>query len=519
MLLSKNNEIIIEESLYGYKEFELEILIDLKKNFITVCSIENIDPVGIHTGDSLCVSPIQTLTNNQFQKIRNISKKVIKKLKITAGGANIQFAICPFKNDIKIIEVNPRLSRSSALASKATGYPIAKISSKIALGYKINNVLNEIVNKTAFFEPSLDYIVIKNPLFAIQKFGYLKIKTDNQMKSVGESMSISNNFESALLKSFNNINNYFQNECYEKKNLFKKNFTPNPERIHNLYEFLKLGKKLNTLNFLTKIDSLFLNKIKNIIVIENKIKKQRHLKINKKTINLSKFYGFSDLCLACFNKTNYLKFINYRILKNLLPSFKRVDNCANEFKTKVNYFYSTYLNKCEYIQNNNKKKIIVVGSGPNNIGQGIEFDYCCVHASLYLKKNNYYSIILNNNPETVSTDYDISNTLFFLKPDFENLINIYIKNKPYGIIIQFCGQLSNFIIKNIQKYQLKVLGTKIKSINLAEDRKKFKKKIKKTKLFQPDSLVIKNKQNYFKKKKKLNILLLQDHLIYWVVKV
>ncbi|MGX7582506.1 carbamoyl-phosphate synthase large subunit [Candidatus Vidania fulgoroideorum] len=503
LMLSKNNEIIIEESLCGYKEIELEIIVDKKLNFINICSIENIDPVGIHTGDSLCVSPIQTLTNKEFQNIRNISKKVIKYLGIKSTGANIQFALNPYLKKIIIIEVNPRLSRSSALASKATGYPIAKVSAKVSLGYSLKKIKSRIIkNLNFFYEPVIDYIVTKCPLFSIEKFGYKKIITNNQMKSVGESMSINENFESSLQNSLNNFEKSLHNESFEKKNLYKKVFYSNNDRIHNLYEFLKFGKKIKILNFLTKIDSFFLNKIKNIIILENNIKKK---KITKKKLIKYKIYGFSDIKISQLKKIKFYKIFEYRIKNKILPSYNRVDNCSGEFDAFINYYYSTYCNKCEYIKK--KKCIIIVGSGPNNIGQGIEFDYCCVHASFSLQKKKYNSVILNNNPETVSTDYDISNILFFLSPNFENLFNIYNKIKPFGIILQFCGQLDNFFLKNINKYNLKILGTNILDIIKTENRKKFKKIVKNMGFNQPDSFIIKNSQD-FKKKNKFNFPLL-----------
>ncbi|MGX7589449.1 carbamoyl-phosphate synthase large subunit [Candidatus Vidania fulgoroideorum] len=498
ILLSKNKEIIIEESLYGFKEIELEILIDKDNNFINVCSIENFDPVGIHTGDSICFSPIQTLTNKEYQRIRLISKKTIKKLGIKCGGANIQFALNSYLNRIIIIEVNPRMSRSSALASKATGYPIAEISTKLSLKYNLNNINNKIIKKiTSFFEPSIDYIVTKSPLFCVEKFGYYKILINNQMKSVGESMSIGENFEDSIQKSLNNNINGFLNETFEKKNLYKKIFFPNNERIDNIYEFIKFGKSIKLINYLSKIDCFFLNKIKNIIVLENKIKKKKIIKKNFFIILKKK--GISDKKISILSNNKLKNIINYRIKNKIFPCYKRVDNCSREFDTFINYYYSSYSNFCEY-NDKKKKKVIILGSGPNNIGQGIEFDYCCVHASFYLKSKNYISVILNNNPETVSTDHDISNFLFFLSPNFENLFNLFKKINPFGVLIQFCGQLSNSILNYIKKYKIKILGTSIKNIKKTENRKKFKKEINKINLLQPKSFMLKKEEDFKKKK-------------------
>ncbi|WP_458659165.1 carbamoyl-phosphate synthase large subunit [Candidatus Vidania fulgoroideorum] len=498
LLLSKNNEVIIEESLYGYKEIEIEILIDRKKNFLVVCSIENIDPVGIHTGDSFCISPIQTITDKEYQKIRRLSFKIINIIGINSCGANLQFAINPYNNDTKIIEINPRLSRSSALASKATGYPIARIATKLSLGYTFKDLKNSIIkNLSSAIEPSLDYIVIKSPKFNISKFGYRKVLINNQMKSIGESMAISNNIESTIQKSLVGINNNsvsFTKEVFEKKNILKKIFFPNSERINNIYEAIKYGIAIKKINYISKLDCFFLNKIKNISIIENKILKNLRFKIIKSIYINSKKYGFSDVDVSLKTDKNIIKIINYRLKAKIKNIYKKIDSCSGEFETKVNYFYSTYENGICELNKSKKKSIIILGSGPNNIGQGIEFDYCCVHASLFFKKNNYNSIIINNNPETVSTDYDVSNKLFFVPNDFENLLDIYKKtNKLKGILIQFCGQLQNSMLTNIKNYKIRVIGTSVENINKTEDRKKFNKLIKKIKILQPKGLILENK--------------------------
>ncbi|XAO72606.1 MAG: carbamoyl-phosphate synthase large subunit [Candidatus Vidania fulgoroideorum] len=525
LIISKNSQVLLEESLYGYKELELEILIDKKKNFIVVCAIENLDPVGIHTGDSICFSPIQTLTDKEYQLIRDTSKKAINKIGLKSCGANIQIAINKNNGIIKIIEVNPRLSRSSAFASKATGYPIAKIATKLSLGYKLNRIKNYIVKKTSsFFEPSIDYIVTKIPKFSSEKFNEKISIINNQMKSTGEVMSIHENIESSLKNSINEIGNTYltNNKNYKKKNIYKKNFFPNNKRINYIFNYINFGKKIKKLSNITKIDTFLLNKISKISKNTNIIKKINIFKKRNTFIYIKK-NGFSDIEIANLLALKEYKVIAFRLINKIIPKYKKVDSCACEFKTNINYFYENYSGKCE--MKSNKKQIIVLGSGPNKIGQGIEFDYCCVHSAQFLKKNKIKSIIINCNPETVSTDYDISNKLYFLPTDFENIINVYIKEKTKGIIIQFCGQIKNKLIKLIKifnkkniknkknkKYKkIKIYGTKIENISLTEKRKEFNKFLTKNNIRCPKSFTIFKNKKY--KKIKFPIILRPSYVL------
>ncbi|MGX7586175.1 carbamoyl-phosphate synthase large subunit [Candidatus Vidania fulgoroideorum] len=496
LLLSGNNEVIIEESLYGYKELELEILKDISGNFIVVCSIENFDPVGVHTGDSICFSPIQTLTDKEFQEIRNCSKKVIKLLNIKKTGANIQYAINPNNGSFYLIEVNPRLSRSSALASKATGYPIATISANISLGKKIFKIKNKNIGiDFAFFEPTIDYVVSKFPVFSHEKFSCNNIVLNSQMKAVGESMSISKIMERSIQLGLCNDNSYgFENESFEKMNILKKIYYPNHKRVHNIYEFIKQGYCIKKISKISKIDIFFIKKIYNIVKLENEFKKKKH--INKKNIKKLKKYGFSDEKVSKFFNLNCKELTHFRLKKNIAPSLLRVDGCSNEYNKINNYFYTEYGCKNEF---KFKKKItVVIGSGPNRIGQGIEFDYCCVHSLNFLKKNNIFSAVINNNPETVSTDSNISDFLFFSPVNFESIIDIKNKINLKGLIVQFCGQLSSYLIKYLIIFNINVLGTKLKNILDAEDRKLFFTKIKGLDIIKPENNIVKKSLDFVK---------------------
>ncbi|MGX7589592.1 carbamoyl-phosphate synthase large subunit [Candidatus Vidania fulgoroideorum] len=498
LYMSKNKEIVIEESLNGFYEYEFEIIVD-KKNFLNICCIENFDKVGVHTGDSICFSPPQNLTNKDFQSLRSSSKKIIKKIGIKKCGANIQFA---FKyGKYKVIEVNPRLSRSSALASKATGYPIAKISSKLSIGKNIFDIKNDIINNiSSAFEPCLDYIVTKLPKFSCEKFSKRNISLlGNQMKSIGESMSISDNLESSINKCITSLNNdlkIFIFNTFNKYNIFKKIFYPNTNRIYNIYELLSLGYKIKNLFKISNLNSFYLNKIKKIISLNNILKK--YIKIDKELFIKLKSNYITDFEIAKRKDITFLKILKYRKKNKILPSYKMVDNCSAEYKTNSNYFYEIYNGKNE-IKKNISKSILIIGSGPNNIGQGIEFDYCCVHASYIIRKNNFNSFILNCNPETVSTDYDNSDYLIFSSINFESIFNIYIVKKIFSILIQFCGQLSKNIINYIKKTNLNVFGTSIKSIKISENRKLFSKLLKKKNINQPKNIIIKNKNEILKK--------------------
>ncbi|WDR79367.1 carbamoyl-phosphate synthase large subunit [Candidatus Vidania fulgoroideae] len=493
---SMNNEILIEESLVGWKEIEIEILIDRKQNFIVVCAIENLDPVGIHTGDSITVSPILTLTDKEYQKIRDIGIKVVKTLNIKKCGCNIQFAINNKNGEIRVIEINPRVSRSSVLASKVTGYPIAKISAKIILGKLLKNLKNEINGLCCFFEPVIDYVVIKIPKFCNEKFieNIKNFKLGTQMCSVGETMAIGASFNEALFKALrsNEDNNFFFKKEIRDKILFVNYLLSNKSLYYYIFSLLKIGFSSFFLSSITNIDIWYILAIKNIISKENLIKKNLYKKnINRNYFFFLKKFGFSDIFLSVLLKVKLFSILKFRNLFNIYSSYRRIDTCSGEFNTKTSYLYSSYLGKKKYSKKINKK-ILIVGSGPNRIGQGLEFDYCCTHAVEEIKKNKFKAIIMNCNPETVSTDYDISDKLFFEPIHYEDLYNIIKSENPKGIIIQFGGQTSfkflNFICKIKEKKR--ILGTKIKYIKLSEDRKKFNNFIKKSNLLQPKSISI-----------------------------
>ncbi|MGX7577023.1 carbamoyl-phosphate synthase large subunit [Candidatus Vidania fulgoroideorum] len=487
---SKNNKILLEESLLGWKEIELEILID-DSNFIVVSSMENIDPVGVHTGDSIVVSPILTLTDKEYQNLRKTTKIVIKCLKIKNCGCNIQYAINKKTGKIKVIEVNPRISRSSALASKITGYPIAKISSKLAVGYKLDKIWNEITNFSipAFFEPCLDYVVIKFPKFCNEKFVNKSIILSPQMRSVGEVMLIASSFEEAVQKSFRALEEgFFFKSFFEKKSLpFIK-----MSSFNYLYDLLILGFKIKKISKLLKISKWFVLKISEIVNIENEFyKKKNYLK--KQTILNMKILGFSDKFFSNFLNISFFKFLFFRKNLKIFPCFKKIDSCSGEFNSNSSYIYSTYLGNNEFFFKK-EKKIIILGSGSNKIGQGLEFDFCCTHASEELKRLGYNSILLNCNPETVSTDYTVSNKLFFDPVSFEDLFNINYFEKPLGVIIQLGGQTSLKFINILDVLNIKVLGTSLKSTFISENRKEFKKFLKKKNILQPKSKIIDNKK-------------------------
>ena len=502
LAISPINEVLVEESVIGWKEFELEVVRDKNDNCIVVCSIENIDPMGVHTGDSITVAPALTLTDKEYQIMRNASFKILREIGVDTGGSNVQFAINPKNGDLVVIEMNPRVSRSSALASKATGFPIAKVAALLAVGFTLDEIQNDITKVTpCSFEPSIDYIVTKIPRFTFEKFPGTKSELGTSMKSVGEVMSIGRNFCESFQKAIRSLDKGYDGLVETEK--IKTNLkTPSPLRFLQVAESLR---KKNSINFIyqkTKIDKWFLREIKKIIDIENLIKK-KGLPKNRSHIFYLKSLGFSDKRLGTLTKKNedYIKKIRKKL--NIKPVFKRVDTCAAEFASLTPYMYSTYENIPSTINNcesnpTNKKKIIIIGGGPNRIGQGIEFDYCCVHASYALKKKNIESIMINCNPETVSTDYDTSDRLYFeplTTEDVLEIINVEKKNgKLLGVILQFGGQTPLNLAKSLSKEKIKILGTSSKTIDLAEDREKFKKLIKKLKIKQPKNITVNNEK-------------------------
>ncbi|MBX7075801.1 MAG: carbamoyl-phosphate synthase large subunit [Methanobacteriaceae archaeon] len=463
------NQVLIDESVLGWKEFEFEVMRDKNDTCIIVCTMENMDPMGIHTGESIVVAPIQNLNDKVFQKLRNASIKIIRALGIQ-GGCNIQFAVNPETNEYKVIEVNPRVSRSSALASKATGYPIAKISSKIALGLTLDEIRNDITKETpASFEPTIDYIVVKIPRWPFDKFKGINRKIGIQMKATGEVMAIGRTFEEALQKAIRSLDIGMQGfeDCeFTEDDLIN----PSDERLFQLYSALKTGMSVEKISDLTNIDTFFLYKIKNIIDFEKTLTKE-NIK-NPETFKKAKLMGFSNYTLAELTNQKEEDIIKIADEINIKPNYKMVDTCAAEFEAKTPYYYSSYDNGNELIPEN-KQKIMIIGAGPIRIGQGIEFDYCCVHSSLALKEEEIETILINNNPETVSTDYDISDKLFFEPLTFEDVMGVIEKEKPEGVIVQFGGQTSINLAVPLANAGVKILGTPYESIDKAEDRERF----------------------------------------------
>ncbi|QJC35259.1 carbamoyl-phosphate synthase large subunit [Enterobacteriaceae endosymbiont of Donacia proxima] len=510
--LSFNNELIIDESLIGWKEYEMEVIKDKNNNSIIICSIENIDPMGIHTGDSITVAPAQTLSDKEYQIMRNASISIIRAVGLESGGANVQFAINPKTGELIVIEMNPRVSRSSALASKATGFPIAKISAKLSIGYTLDELTNDITNNctSAAFEPSIDYIVTKIPKFNFEKFYNVNDRLTTEMKSVGEVMSIGRSFQESIHKALCSLENGiygFEPIKIDKINskdyynvIIKELKKPGPDRIRFIADAMRINMSIEEIHNYSKIDMWFLSQIEDIILTEQKIKMLgiKYLKNIKYFFKLKK-KGFSDVRLANILNVSEKKIRKLRYKYNIHPVYKKVDTCSAEFKTNTTYMYSTYGTECEANPNNNKKKIIILGSGPNRIGQGIEFDYCCVHASMILRKNNFETIMINCNPETVSTDYDISDRLYFEPITLENILEIVRIEKPLGVIIQYGGQNPLNLAKKLEQENVNIIGTSSSAIDLAEDRKKFQNIVNCLKLKQSPSYIVKDLNEAFKK--------------------
>ena len=499
------NQILIEECLEGWKEFEMEVVRDKKDNCIIICSIENIDPMGIHTGDSVTIAPALTLTDKEYQVMRNASIACLRKIGVETGGSNVQFAINPKDGRMVIIEMNPRVSRSSALASKATGFPIAKVAAKLAVGYTLDELKNEITKTTpASFEPTIDYVVTKIPRFTFEKFPTSPAILGTSMKSVGESMAIGRNFKESLQKAlvslevgFSGLDRIFQLNKKQIENKLKKNI---PNKILLIAEAFRKKIKIQKIQKISKIDNWFLEQIREIVEVENKIIK-KGLPNNYIEFNRIKSIGFSDKKLSELTKISEKIVRKKRTALKVLPVFKKVDTCAAEFKSFTPYMYSTYQrnysvkSECE-AEPSSRKKIIILGGGPNRIGQGIEFDYCCCQASFALREKGFETIMINCNPETVSTDYDTSDRLYFEPLNEEYVSNIIFKEKEkgnlVGIIAQFGGQTPIKLAKFLDENNLPILGTQYSSIDLAEDRERFKKLLDKLKLKQAKSGIAKS---------------------------
>lgn len=482
--LSPVKQVLVEKSIKGYKEIEYEVIRDSNDTAITICNMENIDPVGIHTGDSIVVAPSQTLTNKEYQLLRDSSLKIIRELKIE-GGCNVQFALDPHSFNYYIIEVNPRVSRSSALASKASGYPIARVSAKIAVGMTLDEI--QIANTPASFEPTLDYIVTKMPRFPFDKFSNASNKLNTQMKATGEIMSIGRTIEESLLKAIRSLEtgvchiHMHKFDDMTKEELIEYIKKGTDDRIFAIAELLRQGEDKGLIYDATKIDMLFLDKIKNIVKFEKQIKENQ---FNIEVLKQAKKMGFSDKYIAKMWGVEEEKIYEFRKTNNIFPVYKMIDTCASEFESYVPYFYSSYEDENESIVSD-KKKIIVLGSGPIRIGQGVEFDYSTVHAVNTIKENGYEAIIINNNPETVSTDYTTSDKLYFEPLTIEDVMNIINLEKPEGVVASLGGQTAINLAEGLMKHGVKIIGTDFEAIEKAENRDSFEKIMEELKIPQP----------------------------------
>ncbi len=486
---SPTHELLIEESLIGWKEFEMEVVRDKKDNCIIVCSIENLDPKGVHTGDSITVAPAQTLTDKEYQIMRDASVAVLREIGVDTGGSNVQFSICPEDGRMVVIEMNPRVSRSSALASKATGFPIAKVAAKLAVGYTLDELANDITGgKTpASFEPSIDYVVTKVPRFAFEKFPTADSHLTTQMKSVGEVMAIGRTFQESFQKALRGLEvgvDGMNQRTTDREELERELGEPGPERIWFVGDAFENGFTLEEVHALTHIDPWFLAQIEDIVRIEMVLDDMAFDELDATTLRELKRKGFSDRRLAKLMKTSETNVRTSRHAMGIRPVYKRVDTCAAEFSTNTAYMYSTYEDECES-NPSDKKKIMVLGGGPNRIGQGIEFDYCCVHAALALREDGYETIMVNCNPETVSTDYDTSDRLYFEPLTLEDVLEIVAIEKPVGVIVQFGGQTPLKLARELEANGVPIIGTSPDMIDAAEDRERFQKLLQDLGLKQP----------------------------------
>ncbi|MBK6748768.1 MAG: carbamoyl-phosphate synthase large subunit [Acidobacteria bacterium] len=472
---SPNSQILVEESILGWKEYELEVMRDLNDNVVIICSIENFDPMGVHTGDSITVAPAQTLTDREYQNLRDMSKACIRKVGVETGGSNIQFAVNPANGDVRIIEMNPRVSRSSALASKATGFPIAKIAAKLAVGYTLDEIPNDITKKTpASFEPTIDYVVTKIPKWAFEKFPGAEDVLGTQMKSVGEVMAIGRTFKESLFKGLRSLEAVtpLRLQDVSDSELERKLARPNSQRFSYLTYALQNGKSIEEVHRLSRIDPWFLDQLSQVMELQAEIDSKPMSDVSLELLRAAKESGLSDRRLFFLTGTSENEIREYRKSNGIAPVYKRVDTCGAEFESFTPYLYSTYEQECE-AEPSNRKKIMILGSGPNRIGQGIEFDYCCCHASFALHVANFETIMVNCNPETVSTDYDTSDRLYFEPLTFEDVMNIVDVEHPDGVIVQFGGQTPLNLADRLYAAGVPIIGTSPDSIDLAEDRKRF----------------------------------------------
>ncbi|MDH3547953.1 MAG: carbamoyl-phosphate synthase large subunit [Gammaproteobacteria bacterium] len=502
--MSPTTEVLLEESVIGWKEFEMEVVRDKNDNCIIVCAIENFDPMGVHTGDSITVAPSQTLTDKEYQRLRNASIDVLRKIGVDTGGSNVQFAICPETGRVLIIEMNPRVSRSSALASKATGFPIAKVAAKLAVGYTLDELKNDITGglTPASFEPAIDYVVTKIPRFTFEKFPGANDRLTTQMKSVGEVMAIGRNFQESLQKALRGLETGITglNEIcgpiatdLDRDQLRQELRIPGPSRLLYVADALRHGYSFEDVAQVTGIDPWFVIQIADLVNIENDIREAGLHGINAAMMRAIKRKGFSDARIAELVGVKEQAVRRRRLEMDVRPVYKRVDTCAAEFATTTAYLYSSYEEECEAEPTDNPK-IMILGGGPNRIGQGIEFDYCCVHAALALKDSGYETIMVNCNPETVSTDYDTSDRLYFESLTFEDVMEIIEKEKPQGVIVQYGGQTPLKLARDLEAAGAPIIGTSPDSIDLAEDRERFQSLVENLGLKQPPNRTASSKQ-------------------------
>ncbi|MCB1020361.1 MAG: carbamoyl-phosphate synthase large subunit [Acidobacteria bacterium] len=486
--ISPVHEVLVEESVLGWKEYEMEVMRDLSDNCIIICSIENFDPMGVHTGDSITVAPAQTLTDREYQMMRDASLACLREIGVDTGGSNVQFAINPETGRMIIIEMNPRVSRSSALASKATGFPIAKIAAKLAVGMRLDEISNDITKKTpACFEPSIDYVVVKVPKWQFEKFPGAEPTLGIQMKSIGEVMSIGSTFKHALWKAIRSLETGRKagSDVYDPELIDSKLITPTPDRLNYVRFALEQGRTVDEVHEMTKIDPWFLEHVKEVVDCQKELSKLTLADVTREQMEKAKKFGLSDGRLARLWHTNEISVREKRKSWGVKSVFKRVDTCAAEFESFTPYLYSVYEEECE-AEPTDRKKVMILGSGPNRIGQGIEFDYCCCHASFSLQEMGYESIMVNCNPETVSTDYDTSDRLYFEPLTLENVLNIFETEKPDGVIVQFGGQTPLTLALPLKNLGVPIVGTDPESIDLAEDRERFGALLRKLDIPQPD---------------------------------
>ena len=506
--MSPTTEVLLEESVIGWKEFEMEVVRDRNDNCIIVCSIENFDPMGVHTGDSITVAPAQTLTDKEYQRLRNASIDVLRKIGVETGGSNVQFAICPKTGRVLIIEMNPRVSRSSALASKATGFPIAKIAAKLAVGYTLDELRNDITGGAtpASFEPTIDYVVTKIPRFTFEKFPGANDRLTTQMKSVGEVMAIGRNFQESLQKALRGLEtgiDGLDEICgpiatdADRDHLRHELRMAGPDRLLYIADALRHGYSFEDVAKLTGIDPWYLVQIADLVNAEGRVREVGLAGLDEDIMRSMKRKGFSDARLATILKVDEKAVRKRRLELNIRPVYKRVDTCGGEFATTTAYLYSTYEEECEADPTDNPK-IMILGGGPNRIGQGIEFDYCCVHAALALKESGYETIMVNCNPETVSTDYDTSDRLYFESLTFEDVMEIIDKEKPKGVIVQYGGQTPLKLARDLEAAGAPIIGTSPDSIDLAEDRERFQKLVEDLALKQPPNCTARSKAEALK---------------------